>query len=131
MWLGLTPNLVVADLPRSLVFYRDTLGFELVATQPDTAPFVFAWLRQGPVNLFLNDAATSRADPKAGAHVKDGPGGIALYVTMTDIDAFHTRVRDTVSIIDPLETKFYGMREFTITDPDGFVLTFAEEQQGR
>jgi catechol 2,3-dioxygenase-like lactoylglutathione lyase family enzyme len=130
MWLSLSPNLVVADLPRSLAFYRDTLGFELVATQPETAPFVFVWLRQGPVNLFLNDAAMVRADPKAGAHYKDGPGGIALYVTMTGVDAFHARVRDAVAIVDPLETKFYGMREFTITDPDGFVLTFAEEQNG-
>jgi uncharacterized glyoxalase superfamily protein PhnB len=129
MWLGLTPNLAVADLPRSLAFYRDTLGFELVATQPDTAPFVFAWLRQGPVTVFLNDAAMVRADPKVGAHDAAGPGGIALYVTMTGIDAFHGRISDAVSIVDPLETKFYGMREFTITDPDGFVITFAEEQQ--
>lgn len=26
----------------------------------------------------------------------------------------------------PLETQFYGMREFAIEDPDGHVITFAE-----
>jgi uncharacterized glyoxalase superfamily protein PhnB len=26
----------------------------------------------------------------------------------------------------PIETKFYGMREFAIVDPDGYVITFAE-----
>ena len=26
----------------------------------------------------------------------------------------------------PFETKFYGMREFAIADPDGYVITFAE-----
>lgn len=30
----------------------------------------------------------------------------------------------------PLETKFYGMREFAIADPDGFVITFAENVAG-
>ena len=27
----------------------------------------------------------------------------------------------------PLEKKFYGMREFAITDPDGYILTFAQK----
>jgi hypothetical protein len=26
----------------------------------------------------------------------------------------------------PLVTQFYGMREFAILDPDGYVITFAE-----
>jgi uncharacterized glyoxalase superfamily protein PhnB len=26
----------------------------------------------------------------------------------------------------PLVTRFYGMREFAITDPDGYVITFAQ-----
>jgi len=26
----------------------------------------------------------------------------------------------------PLVTQWYGMREFAIKDPDGFVITFAE-----
>ena len=34
-------------------------------------------------------------------------------------------------IVMPLETKCYGMREFAIADPDGFVLTFAEKLAGQ
>jgi len=26
----------------------------------------------------------------------------------------------------PLVTQFYGMREFAIVDPDGYVITFAQ-----
>jgi uncharacterized glyoxalase superfamily protein PhnB len=26
----------------------------------------------------------------------------------------------------PMRTTFYGMREFAVTDPDGYILTFAE-----
>ena len=29
-------------------------------------------------------------------------------------------------MVMPIATKFYGMREFSIADPDGYVITFAE-----
>jgi len=31
-----------------------------------------------------------------------------------------------VKVLMPLVTQWYGMREFTIADPDGYVITFAE-----
>lgn len=37
-----TPNLIVADIDRSIASYRDVLGFSMVAHVPDAAPFVFA-----------------------------------------------------------------------------------------
>jgi len=50
----LTPNLVVSDVARSMAFYRDRLGFEVETTVPDAAPYVFAIMRSGPVQIFLN-----------------------------------------------------------------------------
>ena len=32
----------------------------------------------------------------------------------------------TVNVTMPLVTQFYGMREFAIVDPDGYVITFAQ-----
>jgi uncharacterized glyoxalase superfamily protein PhnB len=29
-------------------------------------------------------------------------------------------------VVMPIKTQFYGMREFAIEDPDGWVLTLAE-----
>lgn len=49
-----------------------------------------------------------------------------LFVEMQGVDALHDRLRGSVTIVMPIETKFYGMREFAIEDPDGYVLTFAE-----
>jgi uncharacterized glyoxalase superfamily protein PhnB len=42
------------------------------------------------------------------------------------VDALHDRLKSTVKIVMPIATQFYGMREFAIEDPDGYVLTFAE-----
>jgi uncharacterized glyoxalase superfamily protein PhnB len=121
---GLTPNLVVSDMDRSVAFYRDVLGFSVFATQPETAPFVFAWLQHGPVNVFLNALEAARAEYPAFSTVQSGTW--TMFMTTDDVDALHERVAGRVKVVMPLETKFYGMREFAIEDPDGYVITFAQ-----
>ena len=46
-----TPNLIVSDIDRSTAFYRDVLGFSVVTTVPDAAPFVFAWMKRDDVRI--------------------------------------------------------------------------------
>ncbi len=45
---------------------------------------------------------------------------------MKGIDALHDRLKEQVTIVMPMVTQFYGMKEFAIADPDGYVITFAE-----
>jgi uncharacterized glyoxalase superfamily protein PhnB len=33
-----------------------------------------------------------------------------------------------VTVVMPLEKKWYGVTEFACTDPDGYVITFAEQE---
>ena len=49
-----------------------------------------------------------------------------LFVEVEGINALHDRLHGKVKVVMPIETKFYGMREFAIEDPDGYVITFAE-----
>jgi hypothetical protein len=42
------------------------------------------------------------------------------------VDALHLRLQPAVKVVMPLVTQWYGMREFAIEDPDGYVITFAE-----
>src|SRR4051812_8206891 len=44
-----TPNLVVAAIDASIAFYRDVLGFAIVTTVPEQAPFAFAWMQRDTV----------------------------------------------------------------------------------
>src|SRR5690242_11034971 len=48
------PNLIVADMEKSLMFYRDMLGFTVAETVPDKPPFIFTWMKRGDAELFLN-----------------------------------------------------------------------------
>ena len=121
----ITPNLLVANVERSLAFYVDTLGFARGMTVPDASPFVFASVTAGPVEIFFNDAAGAVQEYPDFAGKPIGCTG-TLFIELQGIDAFHERLEPSVKIVMPIETKFYGMREFAIEDPDGYVITFAE-----
>ena len=121
----LTPNLLVSNVERSLAFYVDTLGFERGITVPDASPFVFASVTSEPVEIFLNDAATAVKEYPAFAGRPIGATG-TLYIEVEGVDALHDRLKSQVKIVIPIATQFYGMREFAIADPDGYVITFAE-----
>jgi uncharacterized glyoxalase superfamily protein PhnB len=123
---SLTPNLVVSDIDRSLTFYRDLLGFSVVTTVPESVPFVFVWLQRDDVQVFLNAQEVAREEyPDLAGQVSGGSW--TMFITTDAVDKLHADLAGKARIVMPLETKFYGMREFAIADPDGFVLTFAEK----
>ena len=123
----LTPNLLVTSVERSLAFYVDVLGFERGMTVPDQSPYVFASVTSGAVEIFFNDAAAAVKEYPAFAGKPLGATG-TMYVEIAGepIDAFHDRIKDRVTVTMPLVTQFYGVREFAVVDPDGYVITFAE-----
>ena len=121
----LTPNLLVASVDRSLAFYVDILGFARGMTVPDQSPFAFAAVASGPVEIFFNDATGATKEYPGFAGKPIGATG-TLFIEVEGVNALHDRLKTSVKVVMPLETKFYGMREFAIEDPDGYVITFAE-----
>lgn len=66
--LGLTPLIGVFDMPRSLAFYRDLLGFSVVSASPEveTKEGRFShwmWLRFGKADIMLNTQYDSNERP--------------------------------------------------------------------
>lgn len=121
----LTPNLIVASVERSLAFYVEVLGFSRGMTVPDQSPFVFASVTSGPVEIFFNDAATAVKEYPSFAGKPIGATG-TMFIEVDRIDAFHDAVKARVTITMPIVTQWYGVREFAIEDPDGYVITFAQ-----
>jgi catechol 2,3-dioxygenase-like lactoylglutathione lyase family enzyme len=122
----LTPNLVVSSVEKSLAFYRDVLGFSVEATVPPDGPLVFAALQHGPIELFLNAPEPSYAEYPSLAKRPIG-GTLTLFIEVDGIRGIHDALEEKAAIVAPLEKKWYGMTEFAITDPDGWVITFAEK----
>jgi len=124
----LTPNLIVSNVERSVAFYRDVLGFSVGPTVPDAAPYVFAIVQSGPVEIFLNAPEPAFAEYPA---FKEHPigGTLTFFIEVSDIAGVHQSLQGKVQIVMPLEHKWYGVTEFAFTDPDGYIITIAEPDQ--
>jgi uncharacterized glyoxalase superfamily protein PhnB len=123
---SLTPNLIVADVERSLAFYRDILGFTVETTVPDASPYVFAILRSGPVAVYLNAPGPALEEYPVLKDRRIG-GTLTLFILVTGIQAAYESLKARVHVVMPLQKKWYGTTEFACTDPDGYVITFAEQ----
>jgi catechol 2,3-dioxygenase-like lactoylglutathione lyase family enzyme len=121
----LTPNLIVADVSRSIAFYRDVLGFSVHSTVPDASPYAFAIVKSGAVEIFLNAPGPAQDEYPV---VKGRPigGTLTLFIEVENIRASYDDLKDRVPVVMPLETKWYGVTEFAFLDPDGYIITFAQ-----
>jgi len=55
-------------------------------------------------------------------------GSLLLYIKPTEIRKFFDQVKDKVKVVKELEETFYGATEFSIEDNNGYLLTFAEDE---
>ena len=125
-----TPNLVVSNVERSMAFYRGVLGFSVSATVPDNGPFVFAWMLRDGVNVFLNSRESVAEHAELASRPLGGTATLFIVVEADDvaagIDALFASISPRARVMMPLKDQFYGMREFGIEDPDGYVIFFAQ-----
>lgn len=115
---GLAPELFVRDLAASLGFYQEMLGFGVVRQDPE---FAVLTLGNARIQLVVPDESTR-------AWLAAGPRGVGVNVRIIvdDVDAVYARARSQdVRIAREIGDRFYELRDFTIVDPDGFVLSFA------
>ncbi len=111
--------LAVNKLIDSIDFYCFRLGFELVDSYGN--PPYYAEIRRGQgQSLMLLDQST--AGPPA-THVS-----LAFY--SEDIDTLYEEFQaKQVPIKEALENKAYGMREFQIEDPNGYLIVFRQKMR--
>ena len=49
-----------------------------------------------------------------------------LFIMTDDVEGLYASVKDNVDIVKDINTTFYGMREVTVRDCNGYLLTFAQ-----
>ena len=124
----LTPNLMVEEVAPTLKFYREVLGFEVVMTLPEQAPFDFAIVQRDGVELMFQSRASLSENVPALAGSPIGASQ-TFYIEVTGLDALYPQLRDRVEIVVDLHTTFYGTREFYFRDVNGYILSFSEPAQ--
>jgi uncharacterized glyoxalase superfamily protein PhnB len=127
---SLTPLLQVFDMPRAVAFYRDTLGFAVVAHSPEIETpegRMFHWccLRRDGAQLMLNTAYDTGERPAERDMARwAGHSHTVLFVDCPELDALHAELHARGLAIAPAQTSDYGMRQIEVTDPDGYELCF-------
>ena len=124
---GVTPLLQVYDMRRSVAFYLDVLGFEVVEQYEPDGHLYWAMLRLGGAVVMLNsryeddDPARPAMAPRVPAHED-----MTLYFACPDVDAAHEHLSSRGVPVKPPTVTHYQMKQLHITDPDGFPLCFQQ-----
>jgi len=122
---GLCPLLQVFDMPTSLGFYRDILGFSEVAKSGQGDNVGWAWLRHGDAELMLNTAYDEGERPavpdpaRVAAHADT-----IVYMGCEDLDAAYAHLQPHGVKVERPKVAPYGMKQLYATDPDGYGICF-------
>lgn len=122
---GLCPLIQVFDMPASLRFYRDVLGFAEVSKSGQGDDVGWVWLRHGEACLMLNTAydvgeRPDSADPARVAAHSD----TILYLGCEDLDAAYAYLVAHGVVAEPPKAAPYGMKQLYCSDPDGYGVCF-------
>jgi catechol 2,3-dioxygenase-like lactoylglutathione lyase family enzyme len=112
--------LVVADVPRSLAFYRDVVGLQV----DNDGNQKFAWLWAGAPGRQQRVGITAGPLSFGAAHVK-GPQHFAFGTENARIDELKAALeRHKLEVEGPVEFPFWGARSIYFSDPDGNRVEF-------
>lgn len=121
---GIAPCFIVRDVPASLAFYRDRLGFDVTFQGPEPDDIFFGIVQRGAAMIMLKAIGIEPA-PNSTKDVKQGilPWDAYLYVPDPDALAAEFAARD-VRFRTPLGVNSDNLRGFEVWDADGYVLYF-------
>lgn len=114
----LIPKLSVSDLRRTMSFYGEQLGFEVLDSFGDPEPR-WSMLGRDDVRIMFNQPPQDELD--------------ALPLRAKDFQTFYFYPDDVAALknagllVSELRVTDYHMNEFELRDPDGYWLWFGQE----
>ncbi len=97
-----------------------SIGFKVMRYNEKDGEMDWAKLSFGNSEVMLNIGGKPGAE-----HRRE----VDLYITTDNVDDLYRRLKDRVQVVQDLYDAFYGMREFTIRDCNGFWITFGQSLQ--
>jgi uncharacterized glyoxalase superfamily protein PhnB len=118
MMRGSVSVFTVKNVPESMVYYRDKLGFDVAFEYGE--PAFYIGLCSGAVTLHLISAAKTPRQP--------GHGAVSIFVD--DVDALHADlVKRGAKVLKAPKDYDYGLRDFDVADLDGNMIFFGMESK--
>ena len=114
-----SPSYTSNDVVASIKWYRDVLGFTVKEKWEHEGALTGGTLVHGKATINL-----SQDDWKLGRDRKKGQGVRIFITTADDIDAYAKAITSRGGSLDGEPRDDWGFRAFSVTDPDGFKITF-------
>jgi len=124
---NMCPLLEVFDMPTSLSFYCDVLGFEkgMVDDEKKAPNHDWVYLRREGAELMLNTAYEREHRPtQPDARRTAAHHDVTLYFAAPDVDGVYEYLKSRGISLKPPEVAYYGMKQLYLTDPDNYNLCF-------
>lgn len=121
----LQASLTVADIQRSLAWYRDVLGFSVTREFEREGTLRAVSLSAGSVRILL-----TQDDGARGTDRVKGEGFSLQLTTAQDIDALANRAMGAGATLDTSPEDAWGVRVFRLRDPDGFKWVLSSPREG-
>jgi len=114
--------IMVSDMPRSVAFYRDVLGFRLRFQSEFWSEF-----ETDGTTLALHGGARPAARPAAPSDEKTA-GTITIGLNVSNLDATVRMLKGqgVVFLLEPTLREGQGIRLAIFADPDGLPISLAE-----
>ena len=117
---SLQASLTVADVQRSVAWYRDALRFSVDREFERDGRLFAVSLRAGTIRILL-----TQDDGAKGADRVKGEGFSLQITTAQDIDALASNAKRAGAKLDTEPMDAWGVRVFRLRDPDGFRLVIS------
>lgn len=119
--MNLRPMLAVTDLPATVRFYVERLGFNCCAMHGD--PPVWAEVERDGTSVMLNAPPAECIRRDVPASCRDDQ---IFYFDVQNVESLHAEYRARGVSVTDLRVAPYGMKEFELRDPDGYWLWFGQ-----
>ena len=123
----LIPMLNVSNIGASLEFYQTAFGFEVVSDPAAVSDWRWATIRSGATELMLSESRRDPGEKRIADPHRDTDWPAIFYFYPDDGVALYAHIIGNGFEPTALEVTHYGMREFSLTDPDGHVLSFGQD----
>ncbi|HEY9489958.1 MAG TPA: VOC family protein [Chryseosolibacter sp.] len=123
--MGMAPLLQVYDMPTSLKFYRNVLGFSVVDSSGEGDNVGWVLLRLNEVQIMLNTAYEMESRPPSPDPKRiESHGDTTIYFGCQDINAAYENLKLKGVAVNEPEITSYGWEALNLIDPDGYQLCF-------
>jgi catechol 2,3-dioxygenase-like lactoylglutathione lyase family enzyme len=125
MTIGImAPLFIVERVPRSLAFYRDSLGFTITFEGPTPDDIFFGMVERDRAMIMFK-AVGLPAIPNRTRDIGQGIAPWDAYCHTSDPDGLAAEFAGRgVAFVQPLADNSDRLRGFEVQDPDGYVIYF-------